>query len=116
MGLLKKDDAIVLPDTIVLFETETGKCPVYIKDVVRDTLARNQVGWIVTMSVLLPNIDEFPEIEIRVNDDHLMGEPFTVAGKPQRFIAIDLSAKKRDSVGTQSKKAPFLRGIQGGKK
>jgi len=116
MGLLKKDDAIVLPDTLVLFETEAGKCPVYIKDVVRDTLAKNQVGWIVTMSILLPNIDEFPEIRLNVNDDHLRGEAFTMSGKHRKFVAIDLSSKKLDSVGTQPRIAPFLKVIQGGKK
>ena len=104
----KGAEIIVLPGKIVRFEVEDGESVfVYIKDVIRDFTTRNRVGWIVTMAVLSPTKGMEPvEAELKVNNEHIRGEAFTISGSPRQFHAVDLECPK------QTKKAAVLKLVE----
>ena len=94
------DEPFVVPDKVVIFKItdEDHGVYVYIKDVVRDYTTKNRIGWIVTMIILIPIKGWKPqEATIKVNDEHLNGEPFTVAGEFRRFCKPNFDVSKIES-------------------
>jgi len=105
MGVLKETPYVVIPGEIVLLRVKDTGVYVYIRDVVRDETTKNRAGWIVTLSILVYGL---PEQTIRVNDEHIRGEEFTMGGEFRQFCPVDFTGNSKKET------RPTLRLIRGG--
>ena len=104
MGAIKEDPYIVLQNKIVLLRKKESGIYVYIHDVKKDETTKNRLGWIVTFSELIYGL---PVHTIKVLDEHLRGEAYTVNGDFEQFCEADLSL----SLATKPRSKPTLRSI-----
>ena len=91
-----ENQAFVLPGKIIILKVdeEDHGLYIYIKDVVRDINTKNRVGWIVYYIPLWATKNWEPLIlDIRVNDEHIRGEAFTVNGEFRQFCEVDFEVK-----------------------
>ena len=112
MGLMNEEPYVVLPGRIVLLRMGESGVYAHVDNVVKDTAAKNRLGWLVTLSVLIYGL---PVQTLLINDEHAKGEAFTLDGKFMQFCSVDFSTAPIEESIKEIKPYTNLRFIKGGK-